>query len=83
MRHLLDQITNTLHLPKLIPPQQINMHINPLLRIAQLPINPPNIQKRLHIAVPQHRREALAQGRDARDAAAHLEVRLHPAREGK
>src|SRR6202020_1293951 len=70
--HSLDDITNTFNLAELIPPKQINMHINALLHRRNLLVDPTNIQERLYIASAQDSGESFAEGGKACYASSHL-----------
>ncbi len=67
-------ITRTLHLSELIPSEEIDMHIYPPLNRRNLRIYPSLVQERLHIALPEDRRESLAQRRQAGQARTKLRV---------
>ena len=71
-KNVLGDVADTLHVPELVPPEQVDVHVDALLERRDFGIQPPDTKECLDVAVAQHCREALTQRREARDSAAHL-----------
>ena len=71
-RDLLGDITNTLHLSKLVSAQQIDVHIDAFLHRRDFGVYPTDVEEGLCVAPAQDCCEAFAEGREARNASSHL-----------
>lgn len=57
----LEHVSDEFHLPKLIPAEKVNMHIDALLHWGDLRVYAPDIEERSGIAPPENGSKALAE----------------------
>jgi hypothetical protein len=68
----LEHVTDEFHLPKLIPPEKIDVQIDAFLHRGNLRVYAPDIEERRRVAPPEDTSETFAERGKGRGTAAHL-----------